>query len=338
MIHDNLLFHNAADLETRDGIPGKILPRYPRSVRDSLNERGRMMAMESTGVEIRFVTTSPNVRIYLSTLDADAHVWVQRGNYSLGRFPVAAGKMTPVHVVTPERFAGVKPGSLNDGMFSPDVWRFAFNRNAGVFHALDTFGHSVRAPRADELPKKRYLAYGSSITHSGLTGYPAHAARRLKVDLLNKGLSGSCHCEKEAADFLIEKCEFDFATLELGVNMRGHYEPPEFRKRAEYLIHKMVQKHPAKPIFVITVFPNFETFWEERTLHGTHDAAYTEILRDIVAKAKHPTLEIIEGAEVLTEFSGLGQDLIHPSDEFGHVHMGENLARIMAARLAKMGV
>ncbi len=335
MNHQGLEFHNAAELMAMEGVPGRILPRYPRAVRNTMNERGRMLSMESTGVEIRFVTPSPNVRVLVSTLENEGYVWVQRGNYSLGRYPLVAGKITPLNLVTPERFVWVKPGTLSDDMFSPDVWRISFNRNVGVFHAIDTFGHPVRPPEKNELPKKRYLAYGSSITHGSLNGYAAQAARRLKADLLNKGLSGSCHIEKETADFLCEEVDFDFATLELGVNMRDTFDPAEFEKRAAYLIRTMVKKHPAKPIFLITIFPNFETFRTESTRGQENDLAFNRIVRDLAAGLKHPFLQVIEGSEVLTEFSGLGQDLIHPSEEFGHVLMGENLARIISERMTK---
>ena len=45
-----------------------------------------------------------------------------------------------------------------------------------VFHGIDAFGADIRPPRADEKPALRWLAYGSSITHSSRNGYPARAA------------------------------------------------------------------------------------------------------------------------------------------------------------------
>ena len=47
---------------------------------------------------------------------------------------------------------------------------------------------------------------------------------------------------------------------------------------------------------------------------------------------QHPHLHLIEGRDILTDYSGITTDLIHPGD-YGHSEMGLNLARGMAAVL-----
>ena len=44
---------------------GVYLRRFPRAVRDVLSPLGRMVAQESAGVELRFVTGAPGFRLAL---------------------------------------------------------------------------------------------------------------------------------------------------------------------------------------------------------------------------------------------------------------------------------
>jgi len=181
------------------------------------------------------------------------------------------------------------------------------------------------------VPKVRWLAYGSSITHgSGAlvysNAYIQQAARSLKVDVLCNGLGGACLCEKEMADFLASRGDWDFITVEIGVNMRGCFTAKEFEKRAEYLISTLLDKNPEKPVIIITIFPN----WTDHSLNEDQSVVernkkFNEILREIHARLNHKQLYMIEGADVVTDFSGLSCDLLHPS-ESGHIMMGENLA------------
>jgi lysophospholipase L1-like esterase len=223
------------------------------------------------------------------------------------------------------------------GAFSPNVWRIMTGRYTAVFHGIDAFGRKLRPPYPEEVPSIRWLAYGSSITHGGAATkydlcYVQQAARRLGVDALNLGLSGSCLCEKEAADFIADREDWDLATLELGVNMRTLFTPEQFRERAEYLIGKAIRMQPGKPVAVITIFPNAATFTVSESQSSRNEAEFNRILRDIVAEFRQPSLHLIEGSEVMNDFSSLAFDLLHPSD-FGHMMMGQHLAAKLASIL-----
>ena len=80
------------------------------------------------------------------------------------------------------------------------------------------------------------------------------AAQRLGVDVLDKGLSGSCGAEPAVAEFLVNECEWDFATCEWGVNMRHCVEPDDFRQRVHGCLDHFVPT--GKPVFLITIFPS----------------------------------------------------------------------------------
>jgi hypothetical protein len=326
MIRNGLYFHNVAELAGSGVVPGGLQPfRFTEPARRALGERGRMMAEEATGCEIRFVTAAANVRVTLLA-EGDGEVAVYKGGLQHSLHRVSAGVLHTLHLEHPERFDSFAPASLRVAGFAPDVWRIVFGRHPATLLRVHAFGHDIRAPRPDEMPTLRWLAYGSSITH-GHGVYPHsyidHAARRLQADVCNKGLSGSCWVEEEAIDDLTTYGDWDFATLELGVNMRGRFEPEAFRSRASYALDRFEERHPGKPVFVLTIFPNFAS--RDDSPAGECERRYNDILREEVARRSAETLTLVEGADIAEGFEDLACDLIHPG-AFGNVRMGERLA------------
>ena len=61
-------------------------------------------------------------------------------------------------------FDGLKPEVRDADYFSSNVWRVLFGRYAAVFHELDAYGYEIRPPLPEELPRRRLLCYGSSVT------------------------------------------------------------------------------------------------------------------------------------------------------------------------------
>lgn len=86
---------------------------------------------------------------------------------------------------------------FNQGGFAPNVWRIVCDCPTYTLQGIDVHEHEIRPPKPEELPALNWLAYGSSITNAHLDGYIHVAARKLRVQVQNKGFSGSCFCEKE---------------------------------------------------------------------------------------------------------------------------------------------
>ncbi|NLM26507.1 MAG: lipase [Firmicutes bacterium] len=336
LIYENIEFHNVAELEEVLGLPGFRLQRFPKEVRNRLghgdHERGRFYAQVSVGCEIRFVTSAKFIKISLSSLEQEGTVYVYKGDYLHSVHSLPAGAITTLHLEEPAKFAEVDPQLIQNSNFAPKVWRLLFGKNSTVcFHALDCFGHQWRVPTATEKPTCKLLAYGSSITFGGDTNlytnaYIQQAARRLGWDVYNKGIAGSCFCEDFMAEYL-STIASDVVTLELGVNMRGRFMPAEFEERAENLIEQIRSNHPDKPIVTISIFPNGASGSLSQANHS-----FTQILENIVNRRQDPLLYFISGTEILSRFSGLTVDLLHPSDD-GHIVMGENLANKLKAML-----
>lgn len=327
---ENVEFYNAGAIEKIPGIGNYGFMRIPEKVRNCLNNRARFVAMDSVGCEVRFVTPAPNVDIYLACSKPEfsdmGEVRVFKGNFLIQTLPVEPGKVINFRLIPPDAFKVATPQMITEGGFSPEVWRLVFNRGANFcIHGINTHGYEIRPPKPDEKPKLNWLAYGSSITNSSLDGYPHFAARKLRVQVQNKGMSGACQMEKEIVDFMVDDCEWDFATCELGINMREQFTPEDFEKRAIYLIDRFTAT--GKPVLIISVFPNRNTSTHTATPNRSteYEDAYNAILPALVKKKNAPNLHFMSGDAVLDDLTGLGGDLLHPCT-FGHAVMGANLA------------
>lgn len=337
MIYQNIQFHNVVQLEKVEEFPGLRLQRFAPEVRNALgyegDERGRPRTHSSVGCEIRFVTTAKTIRLSLSALYGEGDILVYKGNFFHSKHRIKEGQIKTLELDESLKLAKVKPEILKGHAFSTDVWRvfFCFGYCA-VYHGIDTFGHMIRPPKEEELPKINILAYGSSITNGGSASivsntYIYQAARRLKADIMNLALGGACLCEKEVVDFIAERTDWDLLILELGVNMRNIGIPSkEFRKRVEYFLQALIKSHPKKPIILLTMFPNSGNYLiDENDPLAIRTKEYNTIIRNLHEEMNHDQLYLIEGDEILTDFSGLSCDLLHPFD-FGYIEMGENLA------------
>jgi len=212
--------------------------------------------------------------------------------------------------------------------FDPRVFRILLPRKTVLFYSAE--GNNLRPPEADQVPAKRYMAYGTSITEGGVAtrpylAYVAQTARRLGADLINLGMSGSCHCEKELVDHIAQRKDWDFATLCLSVNMVGAFTAEEYRKRIEYAVNTIAGSDTARPVACITILPYFVGLSSNHPAEEEKAELFRQILRDAVAACPHPNVHLIEGSELLDSTDCLSADMIHPSD-FGMQRMGENLA------------
>ena len=344
LVHEHIQFHNVAELEPVTGLAGRRLQRFPAVVRAHLgfksHTRGRFYAHRATGCELRFVTDGRFVRVTLSAIEADATAFVYRGDLAHSRHELKAGVTTTLFLEEPPFFSQVETSSLRALRFAPAVWRVAFNQDAIVhYHHIEAFDHALRPPRADELPTRTWLAFGSSITFGGnallaSNTYVQQAARRLGVDALNLGLPGSCLCEPTTADYLAQRADWHFATLELGVNLTELATPAEVEERVRHLLATVAHANPAKPIFVIDIFPNrADAALDRASPSAQNTARFRQIVRRAVTELASPHVRHLDARAILPDFTGLSSDLLHPSDE-GHLAMGERLAVLLSAHLS----
>ena len=339
MIHDGLEFHNIVELVEVEGEKGLRIQRAPESVRKLVNEGTAGVMMSPAGSEIRFRLADgcDSATVTLSSKEG-ATGYIYHGPFQGGSFVLGAEPMD-IKVTPSKRASLLTKEDYRGAQYDPNLFRLIFGGHYPepvMYH-----GHSegIALPREGDVPKRTYLAYGSSITHGtefvgGAISYPAHVAWKLGYDCRNLGASGCCLCEPEFADFLAEQ-KADLVTLELSVNMLGsQFTAEDFRKRAGYLVERIVDADPERQVVCITIFTHYNDI-NPRYCSGNDKATAGEIrqvLRDIVKHLARPNLHIMEGPELLGDIGGLTQDLIHPGAR-GMIQIGEELARRIKAEI-----
>ena len=334
MIFEEMEFYNVAEL-IDDGGAGKLLTRIPNDLRLSLNEAAKGHALFPAGSEIRFNLNGATVKI---VLNVEGEGWgiaeVFQGPFQVN-WHYLDSKPTEIVIVppaNPELLA--KAARKSSSSFDPSLTRLILpHLNTIRLVAIEIKNGNITPPSPGQTPSRRYLAYGSSITHGSAalrpTGtYAARTAELLGVDLVNLGFGAGAHCESQIADYIAGRKDWNFASLELGINMVGGFEAEEFRKRVEYLISRIAQAHPDKWLFCMDMF----AFSDDVEENVGKSEEFRKIVSAVVKKVNSPKVVHLDGRKILTQFSGLTLDLLHPSSS-GMEQMAQNLSRFIAEKL-----
>jgi len=339
MRHDDIQFHNVAQTRDVDDHDGLLLQRVPEAVRDRLNEGAQDRMCHPAGVELRFVPDGP-VEITLSTRPgsaAEGTVRVFWGPIQDTREWVVGTDPETIEITPPERLDELTDEATDDLAFDPAVCRVVLpgeHRGGHVFyHGMEG---DVRPPRDAELPDRRYLAYGTSITEGEAPlaehlNYVSQTARRLDADLINLGSCGTAYCDKAMAEYIAARDDWDVATLALSINMVDTFSRRQFRERAASMIDTVAGANPEKPVAVVTIYTNARDVCEDADPDSECEA-FRRILRDVVTQTPHSNVFLLEGQRMLPDVGGLTTDLVHPGDN-AMIRMGENVASELDERL-----
>lgn len=328
---DSAEFFNVTELTEVPGIAdGVRLSRFPSRLEPLyFAEGGKMVSRRSTGCEVRFRTDSERSIVRLSS-EGEAQVQVFQGDYWLAGIKLEHGRPTADILLKNPGVTALPEDVRRNGVYAPELMRVVVENGLVYFHGIDAFGHKVEKPHPGDAPAKRWLSYGSSITQSDRYGYNHTAAQLLGVDVLNKGMSGSCAIEPAMVDFLAHECGWDFVTMELGINVRGCMKPEEFEKRVKYLLDQVVPL--GKPIVLISIFPNGAWFQEKKKELRATERTYQRILEQEVEQRGADHLHFVNGDQILGRYPWLRADLVHPTHT-GHAFMGQRLAKILSEKL-----
>lgn len=333
MIYQNLSLHNIAELVAQSD--GSMRPqRFPHEVQACLSERGQQRALDAAGMELRFVIRSGRPQI---TLASEGQTWamVAFGDFCERQVTVLADKPVVFSPQMPQVLRTRLNALEGHGVFSPHVCRIMLHGDPVRIYNVSG---DIHPPHEGQTPGQSMLFYGTSITQADcITApdlpWPAQVGRRLKLDSINLGLGGSCWCEPQVGDWIASRQDWDYAVFCLSVNMIGAgFDIDTFKERIQYIIHKSKNEHPEKPVFCITIFPHFRDSSpdvEDSTLRDPQP--FRQALRDVVAEVGSRCVHLIEGKNLLTDWTGLSPDLIHPN-HYGMTLIAErfcqNFARV----------
>ena len=223
MDHQNIRFHNVEELEPVEG--GWLLRRVGAAARARISP-GVQENCFATGIELRFTMPDGAVDLLLKTIPqaeaATAHIFFGsfQGGWEYSSKNIGAD-VTRIHIEYPAKLATLRRITAEKQLaFAPEVVRVVLPYVPVIFAGVE--GRTA-LPAADQLPQKTYLAYGSSITHGSLSliqpdCYVFRNAQALGVDYLNLGFAGNALMEEEMANYLVSRRDWDFASVEMGIN------------------------------------------------------------------------------------------------------------------------
>lgn len=333
MIHDELpgvALHNVtetADPDWTDG--GHHLRRIPASVGDRLNVAARERMRHPVGCELRFVPESADERVRV-TLSAASRTTVRTfwGAFQVDPVPEIGPTPTTLEFDVSDRVDALADG-VETGAFDPRVCRVRFEGDAPV--AVHDVAGACRPPSDDELPDRRYLAHGTSITEGAAASathltYVSRVARRLGLDPINLGASGSAFCEPAMAEYVANRDDWDVATLSLSVNMANRgFTREQFADRVRSFVRTVVETNPDRPVVCVTLFPYHEDFVRDGDRERAR--AFRAELRSAVAACQRGDVHLVEGPDLM-DVTGLTTDLLHPGDA-GMEAIGAGLAEVV---------
>ena len=307
---------------------GDRLCRVPTSVGANLNVDARERLRHPVGCEVRFVPERDDAVVSVTLSSAEPTVFRPFWGDFQPPEPVELGPTpTTFEFAVPERLPLLDDATMRAGAFAPRVCRLRFE--AGTPVAIHDVAGDCRPPTGNEVPDRRYLAYGTSITEGAAASathltYVARVARLLGLDALNVGCSGSAFCEPAMADYLAGRDDWDVATLALSVNMANRgFTLSQFRERAGELVNAIARTHPNRPVACVTLFPYHADV--VRSDDSERAAAFRRVLRAVVAESPYDNLHAVAGEELM-EPTGLSADILHPGDA-GMEAIGRGIAR-----------
>ena len=309
MIFNNIDFHNVEEMEKCH--KGYIMYRLPSYVRENINSQARdVTSLFSTGVELRFRIKGDSATVTLSVDDsAEAQVaYIYYGSFQ-GEWQYSSRVIQNETRITIPRYNDLsilKDITKSSNLpFDPEVVRIVLPY--GTCYFVDVEGE-IESPLDSQLPSKTYLAYGSSITHGSLSlaapyTYPFRIAQKLKLDYINLGFAGTAHLEKTMAEYIVSRKDWDFASVEMGINMLGDdFSLENFEERVK--VFTDILGNDPRPVFATSIFGI--------TGDGQEKASkYREIVR------KHAANKLIftDGLELLDNPAYISADLVHPTLE-----------------------
>jgi hypothetical protein len=336
MIYKGVELHGIAEILPDQGKPGFLLSRYPLRVVDHM-ELNFPAHCFCAGAEIRFNISGGKAGFFLAR-DADApvnaigicEVWFGpfQGDWERSpRFITPEGNW--IEVSLPKNIdelvaAAAASGSPWDPRLARLVLPYDFSCR------LVEIRGEVAPPRPEQSPKKKMLAYGSSITHGGSAVRPTESwamrlADSLGIDLINLGLAGNCRLEPAVAEMIAERMDWDFAIFELGINLIDTMEPAEFAARAERFLAVMGRIRPEARIYCIDLFSNGADLRDDEKF-----TAFRRAVRTAVEKSGSKRIVHLDGRRLLDPVRGLCDSLLHPSAR-GHEEIARKLFAIIAA-------
>lgn len=312
------------------GDRGLWLCRLPDALRRQLNPNAQVMALATAACEIRLNLHSEAAAFTLGNGWSwpPAVLDVYQGAFLVNRHALGPEPVR-IEIALPPNMAELRRLTAERRLpYDADLTRVVLPYCAST-RLLNMEG-DLALPEPHQVPARRLLFYGSSITHGycaqgPMDSYAQLTAMSLGMDPINLGLGGAAHLEPEMADYIAGRGDWDVAVLEMGINILGAISTEEFARRVDGFVTRIARAHPDKWVFCIDLFTC------AHDLAGTAKiATFRQIVRQQVAKLALPRLVYVCGEALLTSASGLTADLVHPSPA-GMAEIAHRLVQVIVS-------
>lgn len=326
MIEQDIEFYNVSEFELDEKNEAYSLLRLPKKCEANMLEQGINMNRSALGVELRFALMDDEIEITLKGKDEDGMCFVYFGS-------VQAEWFQSSYVIKANQDTIIKIKKANDAVkgineakgsiYPAEMVRILFNGTKVQFKSKK--GRTRVVP----FNAKTILFYGSSITANSITyipmiSYPSLIASSLKLDLRNVGFPGSCRMEKEVVDE-ISSFPFDYAFIELGINIINEISLSEYKEKCTYLLKNITASK--KQVFVTDIY----SYFNERC--GVSDRKLSSFRNSLKRLTKeYDNVVYVSGKSLLKDRTNLCADLVHP-DINGHLSIYGNLLKIMKKKM-----
>ena len=325
---DPSLFQGAVSLQQEaDWISPWRLPWSQRRLFPTPDDGLLAAAHHASGVRLRFETDTRNLAVTLHALPhippldeaVSVHLDLVIDNDLVQSVPVTAWDQT------------IEIDGLPEGTNVAEVW-LPQNGPVAIRELLIDDGATVSAAPD---PRKKWVTYGSSLTHctrahSPARTWPAIVARRHNLHLTSLGFGGQCCLDPMVARTLRE-LPADCFTLKLGINcISGALSARTFPAAVIGVVQVIREKHPDTPIVLVSPigYPPHET---TPNAVGYTISQMREAIADVhqrLVEAGDSNLQYVNGLEVFSvaEINQHTTDECHPEAD-GIELMAENFNR-----------
>jgi len=302
-------------------VAGGWLPRrFPgRRVATTASQGFANLAAMSTGVRFAVRTDAEEMLLRVSVA-ADSAPLDVRVDGALAHRATLAGECELAIALAPPDTPTVSPAPRHVEVWLPHLGHI---RMTGVGFR----GHRTLVPA--ERTGSRWVAYGSSITHSMFASGPSEAWTALAATghgwrLHNLGFAGEAHLDQVVAQ-TIRGLPADLVSLELGINvyLRESFSARSLIPAVCGFIDTIREGHPDLPLAVITPLssPNRERAPNRVGLTLEQVRVYTAAAVQVLERLGDKNLHILDGLSLLAtgEAADLLADGLHPTAEGEHV-------------------
>ncbi|WP_286592020.1 SGNH/GDSL hydrolase family protein [Sphingobacterium sp. N143] len=301
----------AAENLTFVGKPKKTENSYQRIDRDStvgMPESVRKLAMNSAGIAVIFETNSPLIRAkwdlaefkYMANMTPIGHSGLDLYCYNDGKWQfVNTGKPVKDSIHQNQLLVHNMDHSMKQFMLYLPLYNTLTSLEIGVDP-----GSSITAsiPKNIDM-KKRLVVYGSSIVQGASASrpgmaYPAILQRKLGIDVINLGFSGSAKMEMPLAEYLAT-VPADCFVLDCIPNP----SPTEIKERGFAFIDYLRRKRPHTPIILVETVIRENGHFDQHV--GTRVSEQNKAIQEVYAQL---TKKGITGIHYITADELMGTD------------------------------